>query len=85
MTISRHKPFLMGYFQFLIDNPEVMKSYFYEKNIFITKHFNKVGGTRLLSTLPKEYFYEELTNIKSRIQSVTSGKQTQIEDEDIFE
>ncbi|MBD5176973.1 MAG: DUF4357 domain-containing protein [Bacteroidales bacterium] len=71
-TIVRHKEFVIGYFQFLMDNPDVMLSFFKHRNRFITKYFNKLGGTRLLSTLPREYFYEELVRIKPQIMAVTT-------------
>lgn len=72
-TISRHKEALIGYFEFLIDNPQVTKQNFKFRNRFITKHLNKLGGSRLLSTLPRSYFYEELERIKPQIMAITKG------------
>lgn len=85
-SIIRHKEFLIGYFQFLIDNPKVMASFFKERNRFITKHFNKLGGTRLLSTLPREAFYSELEKLKPQILQTTKSSESDInQDEDLFE
>lgn len=71
-NITKHKEAVIGYFDFLIDNPEVMRNFPAERNRFITKHLNKLGGSRLLSTLPRDFFYNELTRIKPQILAVTS-------------
>lgn len=86
-SFARHKEAVIGYLQFMIDNPDVFSTSFKDKNRFITKHFNKVGGTRLLSTLPRDYFYEELCSIKSQILAVTptSSKSSDSVDESFFE
>lgn len=88
-TFARHKEAVFGYLQFMIDYPEVFKSHFKHKNRFITKHFNKIGGTCLLSTLPREYFYNELIRIMDQILEITStsGKSQipDIVDESFFE
>lgn len=82
-TIARHKELLIGYFDFLINNPEITSQYMEARNRFITKHFNKLGGTRLLSSLKREFFKEELNRIKSQILAVT-GTITDEEDEDFL-
>lgn len=70
-SIARHKEAVIGYFDFLIENPEVMSQWFKARNRFITKYLNKLGGTRLLSTLSREFFKEELMKIKPQILTVT--------------
>lgn len=70
-SIARHKEAVMGYFDFLIQNPEVMAQAFKARNRFITKYLNKLGGTRLLSTLPRSFFTEELTRLKPQILAFT--------------
>lgn len=86
-TFARHKEAVIGYLQFMIDNPGLFGSFFKEKNRFVTKHFNKIGGTRLLSTLPRDYFYDELNNIKEQIFEVTASNTTSNEpvDDSFFE
>lgn len=79
-SIARYKEAVIGYFDFLIQNPEVMKQSFKARNRFITKHLNKLGGTRLLSTLPRSFFTEELTKLKPQILAVTG---TVKDDEDV--
>lgn len=84
-SLAKHKEALMGYFQFMMDNPDVSGSFLKERNRFITKHFNKVGGTRLLSTLPREYFIEELERIRPQILNITSSSKGIEGDDDAFE
>ncbi|MCM1452753.1 MAG: DUF6339 family protein [Clostridium sp.] len=82
----RHREAVFGYLQFMIDFPEIFKVYFRERHIFITKYFNKLGGSRLLSALPREYFYNELLNLKDQIIEVAapSNKSTEIDEENQF-
>ena len=47
-----------------IKSHEVFSAFFKTRNRFVTKHFNKIGSTRLLSNLPREYFYQELRKIE---------------------
>lgn len=77
-SISRHKEALIGYFDFLMDNPVIMRQFSQPRNRFITKHLNKLGGSRLLSTLPREYFYDELTRIKPQILAITSSSEEDV-------
>jgi hypothetical protein len=81
-SIARCKEAVIGYFQFLMDNPDVTASYFKSRNLFITKYLNKLGGSRLLSSLPREAFYSELTKIKPQILAINS---TALNDEDEVE
>ena len=82
-SIARHKEAVFGYFDFLIQNPEIIRQSFKARNRFITKYLNKLGGTRLLSTLPREFFTSELTMIKPQILAVTGTLKD--EDESEFE
>lgn len=73
-SIARLKEALFGYFDFLMDNPEIESQFFKARNRFLTKHLNKLGGTRLLSTLPREVFYDELCSIKEQALQINSSK-----------
>ena len=72
-SIARHKEALIGYFDFLMENEEVMSQFFKGRNRFITKYLNKLGGSRLLSTLDRNFFKAELIRIKPQILAVTSN------------
>ncbi len=72
-SIARHKEAVIGYFDFLMENEDVMSQFFKSRNRFITKYLNKLGGSRLLSTLDRNFFKAELTRIKPQILAVTSN------------
>lgn len=86
-SIARHKEAVFGYFDFLMQNSEVYSQYMEARNRFVTKHLNKLGGTKLLSTLPRDYFFNELVSIKDQILEVngTVGKENDTEDVSFFE
>ncbi len=86
-SFARHKEAVIGYLQYMIDHPEVFAAFFKAKNRFITKHFNKIGGTRILSSLPRSYFYDELCSITDQIIDVipSSSKSADSVDESFFE
>lgn len=82
-TIARLKEVLFGYFDFLIDYPEIMSQSFKFRNRYLTKHLNKLGGTHLLSILSREIIYGELLSIKDEALkiNISSSKETEYEDE----
>ena len=80
-SIARHKEAVFGYFDFLMENPDVSTQNLRPRNLFMTKHLNKMGGTRLLSMLPREAFKEELTRIKPQILEVTYASAKEEADE----
>lgn len=67
---ARYKEAMFGYFDFLMDNPEIMSQFFQYRHRFLIKHFNKLGGTKLLSVLPRESFYKELNTIKEKVLAI---------------
>jgi hypothetical protein len=72
-TIARCKEAVFGYLDFVQDNPDVLSQAFKARNRFITKYLNKLGGSRLLSTLPREAIYNELVKLKPQIMLVTAS------------
>lgn len=68
----RTKNGLLGILDFLEENQEVMKTGFEHRGSFIAKYFNRLGGTKQLSFLPREFFKKELESIKGSILSVKS-------------
>ena len=58
---------MLGILDFLKDNPDVFENKMEERGRFIASHFNKLGGTVLLSAMPRAFFSEELERIKSNI------------------
>jgi len=73
-AIARCKEAVFGYYDFLLDNPEILSQAFKYRNRFITKYLNKLGGSRLLSTLPRESFYNEFkSNLNLQIMLVNAS------------
>lgn len=81
-TIVRLKEALFGYFDFLMDNLEIMSQHFKPRNLFMTKHLNKLGGSRLLSTLDRQTFYNELYSIKNDVLAINSSSKKDKEEEE---
>lgn len=73
-TLGRHREAVFGYYDFLDDNPEIEAEYFRPRNRFITRHLNMLGGFKLLGSLPRSFFYEELSRIREQILAVRSDK-----------
>lgn len=62
--LIRHKEAVYGILQYLIDDTEVSSNFMKQRGRYIMKHFNKMGAVRLLSTLDRKFFYEELFRIR---------------------
>ena len=70
----RTKQGLLGILDFLKDNPDIMDVAFEHRGFFIAKYFNRLGGTKQISFLPREFFKKELESIKGTILAITSRK-----------
>lgn len=70
----RTKQGLLGILDFLKDNPDIMDVAFEQRGFFIAKYFNRLGGTKQISFLPREFFKKELESIKGTILAITSRK-----------
>lgn len=77
-SVARLKEAIFGYFDFLMDNPEIMSQFFKQRNRFMTKHLNKLGGSRLLSTFTREMFYNEMCLIKDQVLAINSSSRTDL-------
>lgn len=71
-TLGRHKEAVFGYYDFLDNNPDIEKEHFKRRNRFITRYLNMLGGFKLLCTLPRTFFFDELTRIKDQILAIRS-------------
>lgn len=70
-VMLRTKQGLLGILDFLEENPEITNTAFEHRGLFIAKYFNRLGGTKQLSLLPRTFFKEELEKIKDAILSIT--------------
>ena len=65
-TLVRSKSATLGILSFFKDNPDLLIS-MENTGRFITSYFNKLGATKQLAFLSKEYYKNELTRIKPEI------------------
>lgn len=71
-VILRTKQGLLGILDFLENNPEVTNTAFEHRGLFIAKYFNRMGGAKQLSLLPRQFFSDELEKVKGVILNITS-------------
>lgn len=72
--IFRHKDASIGILRFLMEDEELCSAFFRQKVRYIIKYFNKLGGTRQLVSLDKEFFYQELKKIRPLIMAIQSDE-----------
>ena len=68
----RTKQGLLGILDFLEANPDVTDTAFEHRGLFIAKYFNRMGGAKQLSLLPRSFFSKELEKVKDVILSILS-------------
>lgn len=56
----RHKEQAIGMLSFWMDHPESLSK---KRDRFFTKHFNKLGGTKQLICLKRDFFYKEMERV----------------------
>lgn len=69
-TLARNKATVFGLYDFLNDNPEIKKENFRPRFRFMTKYLNRLGGVKLISGLPRDYFYNELMMVKNQVLAI---------------
>ncbi len=70
----RHKEEVIGILQFLMDNEDVSSEHFRQRTRWISQYFNKMGATRQLASLDREFFYEELMRMKKTILDIKTDE-----------
>jgi hypothetical protein len=68
--LGRNRNALKGILSFMKDNPEIFNDGIENRMIWITRHFNLIGGTKPLSNMPSDYFYKELEKFKTHLQGI---------------
>lgn len=72
VVFLRIKNGLMGVLEFLYENPDLYIPNFEMKGRFIANYFNRLGATRELSALPREFFKHECYKIIDVIRLVNT-------------
>lgn len=68
--LGRNKEALKGILSFMKDNPDIFDAGIENRMIWITRHFNLIGGTKPLSNLKSEFFYNELKKFREHLISI---------------
>ena len=61
---------LHGILEFINLHPEVIDNFVDTRGLFISKYFNMLGATKQLSSLPKQFFMEEMEKLYPIIMSI---------------
>lgn len=69
--LGRNKEALKGILTFMKDNPDVFESGIENRMIWITRHFNLIGGTKPLANLPYTFFKRELEEHKDLLKGIS--------------
>ena len=81
-TLIRHREAMIGILGFLKDHPDIMERGFEYKGQYISKFFNRLGATKQLAYMDRDFFYEKLERIKNNILLVSSREK--INDESLY-
>lgn len=61
---------LHGILEFFLEHPELIETSVETRGLFISKYFNMLGATKQLSSLPKQFFYDEMKKLHPIIMSI---------------
>ena len=53
---------------------ELCSNFFRQRFRYIIKYFNKLGGTRQLVSLDRDFFYSELKKIRAQIMAIQTDE-----------
>ena len=68
--LGRNKEALKGILTFMKENPDIFESGIENRMIWITRHFNLIGGTKPLANMPSSFFMRELEKFKDHLRSI---------------
>lgn len=75
LSLVRYRESMIGILEFLAENPDIYKNNFDARGQYISRYFNILGGTQLLSYMDRTYFKNKLESIKDKIVKITSVEQ----------
>lgn len=68
--LGRNREALKGILLFMRDNADVFTTGIENRMIWITRHFNLIGGNKPLSNLKSKFFYDELERFKGYLMKI---------------
>ncbi|MCQ2257810.1 MAG: DUF6339 family protein [Bacteroidaceae bacterium] len=69
--LGRNREALKGILMFIRDNKDIFDSGLENRMIFISRHFNMIGGKKPLSYMKWDFFYNELESQKEHLKSIS--------------
>jgi len=69
---SLRLPRLLGVLEFLLENPDLYVPNFEMKGRYIANFFNRLGATRELSALPRDFFKQECYKFIDVLRSINT-------------
>lgn len=75
--LGRNKEALKGILTFMKENPDIFESGIENRMIWITRHFNLIGGTKPLANMPSSFFIRELEKFKDHLRSIQNRSDVQ--------
>ena len=73
--LGRNREALKGILSFMKDNPEIFDTGIENRMIWITRHFNLIGGTKPLSNMSDKFFYNELNKYKEYLKGISKREE----------
>ena len=77
LGLIRHREAMIGVLTFLLDNPEIIQTSFDPRGQYISRYFNLLGGSKMLSVLTRDFFYNKLKELKPSLLRINSIKDVQ--------
>ena len=72
LGLIRHREAMIGVLKFLLDNPDIFDKAIDARGQYISRYFNMLGGTKMLSALSRDYFYNKLMSLKPTLLNIKS-------------
>ncbi len=69
--IGKHREALMGVLSFMNDNKDLFKGHEEARSIYVSAYFSRLGETKELAYLDKDFFYNELEKKRKAIELAT--------------
>ena len=72
--LGRNREALKGILTFMKENPDMFETGIENRMIWITRHFNLIGGTKPLANMPSSFFKNELEKFKDHLRGIKERK-----------
>lgn len=70
-NLGRNREAIRGILTFIKDNPDIFEEGIENRMIWITRHFNLIGGTKPLANMPASFFINELNKFKNHLKNIS--------------